>query len=89
MNPLVDQGWVPSTCELTTLQAGALLPIAIRGADPCAGCNYDRKACHGRPKGGAIGAICPKCSEPVRGPMVRIIGSTSGACLSCATKSLD
>ena len=46
----IQQGWVPKTCTLTEQQALMLWPIVAKGTDPCAGCNYDRNVCKGRPK---------------------------------------
>ncbi|KKL05280.1 hypothetical protein LCGC14_2607630 [marine sediment metagenome] len=41
----IRQGYVPATCLL----AGAVVySEVVRGNDPCAGCQCDRKKCEGR-----------------------------------------
>lgn len=48
---MIEQGYVPPTCELPAELAGPLIYAEVSaGRDPCAGCNGDRSVCHGRPK---------------------------------------
>jgi hypothetical protein len=47
LNLAKGQGYVPANCLL----GGTLvMSIAMRGADPCIGCEGPRSKCHGRPK---------------------------------------
>ena len=48
---MIEQGYVPTTCELPVAIAGPLIYAEVSaGRDPCAGCNGNRAVCFGRPK---------------------------------------
>lgn len=43
----IRQGYVPTTCKMP----GQLIFLLVKEkGDPCAGCNFDRDVCKGRPK---------------------------------------
>jgi hypothetical protein len=43
----INEGRIPVTC---TLRAALVWWLILKGEDPCAGCNWDREVCKGRPK---------------------------------------
>ena len=48
---MIKQGYVPSTCTLPDVFAGALIYSEVRaGRSPCDGCNEDRLVCKGGAK---------------------------------------
>ena len=51
MQMMIEQGYVPDTCQLPEDHGGLLIWTEVnKGNDPCWGCNLDRLVCKGRPK---------------------------------------
>ncbi len=47
---MIEQGYVPETCQLPQETGGALIySETAAGRDVCAGCHEDRDVCKGRP----------------------------------------